>query len=236
MSANGQNDLNRARGFLLQGEAGRALGLYRKLTAQFPGSATIWYECGNAAFKSRQMELADRAWSKVMELEPRNAELIGMVGHQFEAARRPEKARVCFVQAAAADPRGINPRISLAVLLEKSHRLDHARLAVDECLAIDPHDDQARFFSAVLDRREGKLEGAERRLRDLISSDPQHPYVRYAARYELAQVLDRTDRCDEAMRSLDEAKAIVRALTDTDLLMKGPRARAVSLPASPRTF
>jgi tetratricopeptide (TPR) repeat protein len=191
--------------------------------------AVIWYEYGNAAFKSRQMDLADRAWSRAIELEPRNAELIGMVGHQYEASRRPEKARACFVRAAAAEPRGINPRISLAVLLEKAHRVDEARLAVAECLAIDPQDDQARYFSALLDRREGKLQEAETRLRDLIASEPKHPFVRYAARYELAQVLDRTDRFDEAMRLLTEAKTIVRDLTDTGLLMRSYDQKAESV-------
>ena len=144
-----------------------------------------------------------------------------MIGHQYQGLRQPEKARACFAQAAAIDPRGINPRISLAVLLEQQHQLDQARAAVEECLAIDPRDDQARYFSAVLDRRENKLEEAERRLRDLIASEPKHPFVRYACRYELAQVLDRTDRFDEAMRLLAEAKQIVRALTDTELLTQG---------------
>jgi hypothetical protein len=62
---------------------------------------------------------------------------------------------------------------------------------------------------------------AERRLRDLIASEPKHPYVRYASRYELAQILDRTDRFDEAMQLLADAKQLVRALTDTELLLKG---------------
>ena len=43
----------------------------------------------------------------------------------------------------------------------------------------------------------------------------------YACRYELAQVLDRTDRFDEAMRFLVEAKELVRALTDTAMLKRG---------------
>jgi tetratricopeptide (TPR) repeat protein len=135
--------------------------------------------------------------------------------------RQPEKARAYFARAAAADPRGINSRISLAVLLEQNHQLDEARAAVMECLAIDPRDDQARYFHAVLDRRENKLEEAERRLRDLIHSEPKHPFVRYACRYELAQVLDRTDRFDEAMAWLHEAKNIVRSLTDTEMLIQG---------------
>jgi tetratricopeptide (TPR) repeat protein len=229
MAVHAQNDLNRARELLLARDTGRALALYQKLTRQCPGTAVVWYECGNAAFKSRQMDLADRAWSKAIELEPRNAELIGMVGHQYEASRRPEKARACFIRAAAAEPRGINSRISLAVLLEKAHCLDQARAAVAECLAIDPQDEQARYFSALLDRREGKMQEAESQLRDLIASGLQHPYVRYAARYELAQVLDRTERFDEAMRLLAEAKAIVRGLADTGLLMRSYDQKAESV-------
>jgi Tfp pilus assembly protein PilF len=221
MPAQSQNDLKRAREFLHHGDFGRALPLYEKLVRQGPGTGVIWYEYGNAAYKCRRVGLADRAWSKAVELEPQNAELVGMVGHQYEALRRPEKARACFMQAAAAEPRGINPRISLAVLAEKNHRLAEARAAVQECVAIDPQDDQARYFIAVLDRREGHVQEAERGLRDLIASDPRHPFVRYAARYELAQVLDRTERFDEAMVQLKEAKEIVLALADAKLLMRG---------------
>ncbi len=228
MASHAQNDLNRARELLLAGDTSRALALYQKLTRLCPGTALVWYECGNAAFKSRQMDFADRAWTKAIDLEPRNAELIGMIGHQFEALRRPEKARACFVRAAAAEPRGINARISLAVLLEKSHCLDQARAAVAECLAIEPLDDQARYFSALLDRREGKLQEAENHLRYLIASEPKHPFVRYAARYELAQVMDRTDRFDEAMSLLVAAKDIVRALADTGLLMRSYDQKAES--------
>jgi tetratricopeptide (TPR) repeat protein len=221
MPAQSQNDLNRAREFLLSGDFARAMPLFDKLVRQNPGAAVLWYEYGNSAFKSRRMDVADRAWSKAAELAPQNAELIAMLGHQYEAMRRPDKARACFLQAAAADPRGINSRISLAVLQEKNHRLQEARAAIQECLAIDPRDDQARYFNAVLDRREGRLQEAERGLRNLIASDPRHPFVRYAARYELAQVLDRTDRFDEAMVLLKEAKEMVLALADAKLLMRG---------------
>ncbi len=76
----------------------------------------------------------------------------------------------------------------------------------------------------MLDRREGRLEETERRLRDLIASDraaSRHACATPAGLHELAQVLDRTDRFDEAMRLLAEAKDIVRALTDTELLARG---------------
>jgi tetratricopeptide (TPR) repeat protein len=210
-----------ARQLLLANNFAQALPRYEQLTRQYPGAAVVWAEYGNAASRLHDIKLADRAWQRALELAPANAEVISMIGHQYQAVRLPEKARACFTQAAACDVRAINPRISLAVLLEQQHQLDAARIAVNECLAIDPRDDQARYFSAVLDRRENKVEQAERCLRDLIASDPKHPFVRYACRYELAQVLDRTERFDEAMRLLSEAKQIVRTLTDTDLLLQG---------------
>jgi len=210
-----------ARELLLSNDFARALPLYEKLTRQCPGAAAIWTEYGNAACRLRKIDLADRAWHQALKLAPNDAELIALIGHQYQGSRQPKKARDCFACASAADPRGINSCISLAVLLDQQHQLDEARVAVEECLTIDPRDDQARYFSAVLDRRENKLERAERSLRDLIASEPKHPFVRYACRYELAQLLDRTDRCDEAMRFLGEAKGLVRALTNTELLTRG---------------
>jgi tetratricopeptide (TPR) repeat protein len=216
-----QQKLAAARRCLLAHDFAPALARYQKLTHERPTEAVTWAEYGNAASGAGQFDLADQCWHKALALAPENADLIGMIGHQYQGMRQPEKASACFARAAAAAPRSINPRISLAVLLEKSHRLDEARLAVEECLAIDPNDDQARYFSAVLDRRQGLPEAAESRLRDLISSEPRHPYVRYACRYELAQILDHSGQCDEAMRLLAEAKQIVCSLTDIAVLLKG---------------
>jgi Tfp pilus assembly protein PilF len=216
-----QRKVNEARQSLLAREFGRALAQYERLTRQLPREAVLWAEYGNAALGAGQFDLADRAWQRALRLAPGDADLVGMIGHQYQGMRRPEQALACFAQAAAAAPRAINPRISRAVLCEKSHRLEEARAAVAECLAIDPKDDQARYFSAALDRRENKLELAESGLRDLIASDPKHPFVRYACRYELAQILDRHGQCDDAMRLLGEAKQIVSELTDTEALLRG---------------
>jgi cytochrome c-type biogenesis protein CcmH/NrfG len=220
MSVDIQQRVGKARRFLLLNQFAQAIRLYAELVRQRPGDPVLWFEYGNAASGSEQGELAERAWTRAMELAPNNAELIGLIGHQYQGLRKPDQARACFARAAQADPRGINARISLAVLAEQNHRLDEARLVIDECLAIDSRDDQARYFAAVLDRREGRLDHAETRLRDLIASEPRHPFVRYAVRYELAQILDRTERYAEAMSLLLEAKKTVSALTDTELLLK----------------
>lgn len=215
-----QQRIHKARQLLLAKNFSAAFLEYEQLVKECPGEAVLWFEYGNAASGDRRTEIAETAWNRAMDLAPRNAELIGLIGHQYQAQRKSELAQACFARAAAAEPGAINPRISLAVLAEQNHRLDQARTAVEECLAIDPRDDQARYFQAVLARRENKLEQAETLLCDLIKSEPKHPYVRYACRYELAQVLDRTGRYDAAMSRLFEAKQIVGTLTDTKLLLR----------------
>jgi Flp pilus assembly protein TadD len=203
--------LEEAREFLRTFDLGHALAAYQKLAQQHPQKSEIWFEYGCAACGAGQMDLAERAWSKAIELEPRNTKLLLDIGHNCRGARQVEMAQEWFKKAAALEPRGINPRMALAILHEQEHRFPEAREAVASCLAIDPRDDQARYYEAFLDRRENKLDDAERRLRDLIASNPQHQYVRYASRYELAEVLNRTERYDEAMQQLLEAKATVRS-------------------------
>jgi tetratricopeptide (TPR) repeat protein len=212
--------LEEARQLLLARDFVQACSRYDKLTRTFPRQATVWLAYGNAAVHLGQREAATGAWERAIALEPRNAELILQVGHQYQAARQPEQARACFARAAAADSQAINPRISLALMMEKQHYLREARAVVEECLAINPRDEQAHYVSALLDRRENLFDPAERRLRELIQSEPKHPYVRYACRYELAQILDRTERFDEAMKMLAEAKQLVRALADTEALLR----------------
>jgi hypothetical protein len=140
--------------------------------------------------------------------------------YQCQGLRQPQKARACFEQARAVDPTAINPRMALAILSEQNHRFAEARAAIESCLAIDPRDDQARYFAALLDRRENRIEEAELQLRDLIASGPRHQYVQYASRYELAEVLNRTGRFDEAMQLLLEAKTLQRRLGTIDAMLQ----------------
>ena len=215
-----EKKIQQARDFLSDENFAAALPRFEELTRLRPDSAAIWLGYGAAAASLRQTATARLAWHKARELAAGNANLLLQLGHQYRGARQLENARACYEQAAQADPRETNAHISLAVLFEKNHQLEEARACVNKCLAIDPSDEQARYFSALLDRREDKIVDAERGLRELIASEPKHPYVCYACRYELAQILDHTDRFDEAMSVLADAKALVRNLADIEEVSK----------------
>jgi Flp pilus assembly protein TadD len=98
--------LNEARELLNSASFAQAVPAYEKLARQFPHLARIWLEYGAAAAGAGQPDLADRAWNKALELEPRNSEFMLQIGHQYQTLRQPEKARASFEKAAAADPQG----------------------------------------------------------------------------------------------------------------------------------
>jgi len=95
-----------------------------------------------------------------------------------------------------------------------------ARVAVNKCLELDARSEQGRYLSAQLDRRENKLIEAEKQFRELIASGLRQPYINYSCHYELAQILDRTGRFDEAMAKLAEAKKLARKTVNVEAELK----------------
>ena len=213
-----QKRLDEARQLMRQTSFSEATSAFEKLTRAYPDTAQLWFEYGCAALGAGQMDVVEHAWQRAQALEPANLELPLQMGHQYQNHRNWEKARAAFERACSLHPRAINPRMALVILFERNHRFAEARAMVESCLELDPKDDQARYFLAFLDRRENKIDDAERRLRDLIASKPQHQFVQYACRYELAEILNRTERFDEAMQTLAEAKRLVRGVANIDAM------------------
>ena len=215
-----QARLYEAGDLLEDGKAGRSLVAFRKVVRQWPKLGEAWVGYGCAAYRIGELEKAERAWLIAKQVQPDSVNILLRLGHNYESIRQPKKAMACFEEAAAVDPKSVNPLICIALLHEKCQQFEKAHKAVDQCLTINEADDQARYVFALLCHRQNFLDLAEHKLRDLISSNPKHEFVRYAARYELAQVLDRTGRYDEAMQSLLEAKRIVQGLVDQNILYK----------------
>ena len=105
-------------------------------------------------------------------------------------------------------------------MLARSGGVAEARVAVNQCLELDSRSEQGRYLSAQLDRRENKLAEAEKQFREMIASGLRQPYINYSCHYELAQILDRTGRFDEAMAELAEAKKLARKTVNVEAELK----------------
>jgi len=195
---------------LLKGRSDLALDAYRELLKKFPDTAGLWFEMGLAASRQLEFDLADQAFQRAAELAPGDVSMLVLLGQQYHQLRRLDKARASFERAVAVDPSSIHAQLSLADWFERERRLNDAWECVETCAARHPQDPQVLCVKALLLHRKGQNAEAEKLLRDLIKAGAQDPNVRYSSRHQLAVVLDELGQYAEAMRWLDEAKAVLR--------------------------
>lgn len=196
-----------------------ALKVFARLSRDFtqPGH---WEEYGRAAALAGDYELADRLWSHVLSGPPPTAAVLARLAHEYGKLNLFVKARTLCIQAASLEPRNLDLQLSLASFLARTGGADEAREAVNKTLTLDPHNQPARYLAAHLDRRENNLTRAEQQLRDLLAESPRDLQLVIFCHFELARILDRTERFDEAMAELAEAKRVAATTFDTAAAMQ----------------
>lgn len=201
--------LQKARQFVQVENYAEALPLFAKLAKRCT-RGDLFGEYGHAAALSGDFDLARQLWEKVRGIESNTADLLSRLASEYQNIGLHTKARELYAQAASLEPRNLDAQLNLAWRLGRAHGVDEARVAVNKCLELDARNELARYLSAYLDRRENKLAQAEQQFRDLIASAPRHPYVSHSCHYDLANILDRTGRFDEAMAQLKEGQRLAR--------------------------
>ncbi len=96
--------------------------------------------------------------------------------------------------------------VRLAILLEGSRRLPESAQCIEQALRLDPASAEIQFVRARLERHANRWAEAEKLLRSILPTTTGLN-LRGRCLYELAAVLDRQGRYDEAMATLIQAKA-----------------------------
>jgi tetratricopeptide (TPR) repeat protein len=216
-----EKKLKKARDLMRSRNHAPALQLYALMAQQFPEGLG---EYGSAVAESGDFDLAVRLWERYRRFASKNGAALGWTAGECGKVGLNVLARTLWIEAADAEPRNLELQVALAAFLAKTGGVEEARPAVCRCLELDPANDEARYLSAHLDRRENKLEDAERQLRALLASDLKGLQARYSCYAELAYILDRTERFDEAMTVLEEGKRFARQ-TALDLTASQKSAR-----------
>jgi tetratricopeptide (TPR) repeat protein len=196
-------NLQNARQLIKTRNHAEGLALYAKLSAESPDCGA---EYGRAAAHCGDFDLAVRIWEKIRSADPNNFAYIHWLAGEYAKLGLNSKSRALLSTAAIMEPRNLDVQIKLAWLLSRTGGVEEGRDALNRCLALDARNQMALYLSAHLDRRENKFDAAEQQLRKLLSAGVTKPNVRYACRSELALILDRTERFDEAIAELKNAK------------------------------
>ncbi len=192
------------------GQYDRSIQLFERAHRLNPNRVEILLDLGRAYGMRYRYEDADACFAQALRLSPNNAKTFRVLGENFRSLARFPQASDYFARAVAHQPRDTAALISLAEVSERLHRLDDAREAIERALALEPEHPTGLYLQAKLERRAGDPERAETLLRDLLSQPTKLLEPRWRSWYELASILDKQQRFEEAMQALEKAKQVLR--------------------------
>jgi tetratricopeptide (TPR) repeat protein len=155
-----------------------------------------------------QYAAAEQCLEKAVRFASGKSQALAAAGTRCQEFGHFEMARSYFERAIESDANNPDALITLAELFERQHETNRALDLVDRALKAPSGQVRARVVQSRLLRISGRLEEAESVLRAVILNPSCDRSNRIRAGYELAQILDRQGRFDEAMSSLLEAKTL----------------------------
>jgi tetratricopeptide (TPR) repeat protein len=175
-----------------------------------PANPGILIELGQMHGWRYDYAAAERCFEKALRFAPRKGEILALIADRCQFFRNPELQERYFRLALAQPDVTTQMCVKLAELYERLRRLPEAGELVARALILDPTCPEALLVQARLERLAGRLETAEQYARSLLTRPIADPTTHAQAWYELATVLDREEKFDDAMTAFLEAKALLR--------------------------
>jgi len=151
-------------------------------------------------------EEAAEAYRKALELDPESASAHYNLGASLVRSGEFAEAESHLRAALEKNP-NTQTYTGLGIVLWQQGRVDEAIANLRAAIEADPNNAAAYDQLGTILIQQGKLEEAASTYRDLIRNRPSA-----AAHQELAQVLTRLGRTDEARKEMEMAKALDRSL------------------------
>ncbi|MDG2384825.1 MAG: tetratricopeptide repeat protein [Pirellulaceae bacterium] len=116
----------------------RNLGIALSMRGQFPGAALHFekaieldpndaatqVELGNTYARLQQLDLAANAYANALTLDPKNVDVLGVLGSIRMAQQRPADAIDCFRRVVKANPESVRGMVNLAMALASVQDVD----------------------------------------------------------------------------------------------------------------
>ncbi len=202
-------ELRKARALWQLNRFEEALRAFEEAIAKYPQNLVALVD-GSRAFGARfEIARAEQVLDRLRSLGGERPDILHLVGQTYRMIFRPEKAMECFERVLQATNEIPDAFLEMAILFERRHRLDEAFALIERCLQAAPEYLEAQLFKAQLLRRLKQEDVAERLLRALAANAAAHPMVRAQAWAEIAQMHDRREEFDEAMRAMQNGKAVL---------------------------
>lgn len=186
-----------------------AVRLFEETARKYPQNLVALVDGSRALGARFEIARAEKMLDRLMKLGAQNPEILHLAGQSYRMIFRPAKAMHCFERVLSLTKKIPDAYLELAVLYERRHRVDEALTLIEDCLRAEPGYLEANLLKARLLRRMKDEPASEALVRNLTVSERAHPMLRAQAWAELAQMHDRREQYEEAMRAMLECKEIL---------------------------
>jgi tetratricopeptide (TPR) repeat protein len=193
-----------------QQEYAKSIGFFEQATRKEPYNPALLLDLARAYGSRYDFPAAERSLEKAVQISKDRAYTLGQAGHACLQFDNIEMATGYFRRASQKKGVSIDVLVNLVDIYTREKRLDDADELVAQAARIDRKDPRVLIEQGVLARLRGNDSEAEPLFRALLVNCASNISIRIRALYELAGILDRTGRYDDAMAALLEAKALLR--------------------------
>jgi tetratricopeptide (TPR) repeat protein len=175
--------------------------------------ADILLDLGHAHALCYDYAAAEGCFEKALQLSPHKTQMLVKIATLCRDFRNLDLAEDYLkrsLEALAQTSVWPPTCLELAKLYERLRRLPEAAQLVDRVLAAAPAFPAALLLRARLERQAGRLGVAEQVLRSFIHKPIPLLWTQAQAWYELAAILDRQEKYDDAMAAFLKAKALLQ--------------------------
>jgi tetratricopeptide (TPR) repeat protein len=192
-------------------EYGKSIALIEQACRKEPTEPSLYLALARAHGQRYDFPTAERWLEKSVQVSQTRAQTLSDAGHTCLEFEHVDMAIKFLQRAAEKNGAPIGALMTLADILIRDNRLDDAAELVSRASQIDRKDPRVLLEESAIIRQRGRVDEAESLLRTILAKSDVIVKVRVRALYDLASILDRSGRYDEAMTCLLEAKAIQRA-------------------------
>jgi len=125
----------------------------KEIVKKDPKNLAAWKELGDLYFDTDQPKEAIEAYNRYLAVKPDNADVRTDMGIMYRKLGQSDKALEEFKKAAQSDPKHINSRYNIGlVLLHDKGDMKGAIKAWEDYLKVDPSSDRAKRLRAQIEK------------------------------------------------------------------------------------
>ena len=178
----------------LEGDYAIAIKAYRESLKLNPNNADVHARLGAILGSTGASDKARKHLIRAIELRPDDSRSHRNLGIEMELQRMYPAAMARYRQALRIDPKFVEAKISLALVLTRLGNHKEAEGHLSDAIRTRPDDHILRYFRGRTMRKQGKMPEAVKEYRKALSIRPDH----MASRFELGQVLVNENQAAEA--------------------------------------